>query len=570
MIMKSSPDDASLELRAALFDFLSDIDKERPIFNFESAKTAGERFRASINRISQVRGGDITNFIPNSRYVDRIKIAQIHSILPEPIDSDSSIYKDFYAALSELQTRHLLGLRFGLRGDTSLHRMLLFIPGSEREFIIQSMQDSFRAFAQRSEEYLNPDEFGISKEALTQIMDTILKNLMQTDPDATAIDPIISSGDNFSLMYHTFGHWTSVVASKNTIIFADRASESIAEPKQITICEMPNAANHSDVVHLLNTLRDESYFHPVPTREHTQSIERNYKHLAYIPLSLQKADNCGWSSGAKTIIYSNSILCFQQYFEAAGLEKSDALNKAIDCSKILYHKWAHDFDRVESLHSYINFHKQNTNPTITPDLIELGKILLQSEQKSAPYRVEITKLINESGLISDEIKAQARASLLDNIRTTLKNDRTSSDKYAKKYLSLYLGEGGTRAADEFILTVERERIRKKEDITAALTKARFLGPTIAKLLVGQAKLTASDFQELTPDQRGHLESKDMHELLSNDLILEKLETRELTLGTLASLPPDERAKLLLDPSSSDDDHDIPDDAPQTSSPRRRR
>lgn len=490
------PADIILELRHAFRDWM------RYLYPFdpENALKMGITIKDHFNDLSDIYTGTLADCIPPNLNFEYIKADKIPFLLPEPIEADSTLYKLFYATLNELQKRHLMAHQFGLRGTTKLNGIALLLPYSHSEFMVHSMQDSFNAFYMNRERYLDPNEFGITKEDLSLILHDLQTNLMLSDPKNESIDSIISKGNHFSLMYHTTypSHLTSIVASNDTIIFADRWSESILKPKGITICEMPKAPNHAELLQQLHLFKEQADLNPISTSTHAQNIEKNYTLLAKIPLSLQKADNCGWASGAKTIIYSNAILCFQKHFENAGLNKKEALTRAIDCSRILYHKWAHDFDRVESLRSYIEYHKHNTNPLISPDLIELGKILLQSEQKTAPYRIAITKLINESGLITDQIKSQAYHSLLRDIQITLEDDRIRSSEQAEEYLALYLSSEGTLAADQFILNKEIERVENEKIIFEAVKKAIYIGfsRSVAIKLFENNVQSASDFLKL--------------------------------------------------------------------------
>lgn len=502
-VLMKFPADIILELRHAFRNWMQYLYP----FDPENAHKIGSTIKDHINDLSDIYTGTLVDFIPLNLNFEYIKADKIQCLLPEPTQADSALYKDFYATLNELQKRHLLAHQFGLRGTTSLNGIDLFLPSSSSEFMVHSMQDSFNTFYDIRERYLDPAEFGIAQEDLSNILRDIQTNLKLTDPKSELIDSIISKGHHFSLMYFTTdpSHWTSIVASNNTIIFSDRSSDSILKPIGITICEMPHAPNHAKILQQLLLFREQSNLKPTRTSTHAQNIENHYTLLAKIPLSLQKADNCGWTSGAKTIIYSNAILCFQEYFENAGLNKNEALTRALDCSRILYHKWAHDFDRVESLRSYIEYHKNNTNALILPDLIELGKILLQSEQKTAPYRIAITKLINEFGLITDEIKLQAYHSLLNDIQITL-DDRLQSNEYAEEYLDLYLSSEGTMVADQFILNNEIERVENEKIIFEAVNKATPIGISrrLAIKLFENNVQSASDFLKLTVDPDDYL------------------------------------------------------------------
>jgi len=263
------------------------------------------------------------------------------------------------------------------------------------------------------------------------------------------------------------------------------------------------------VVDHLKQLHKESFHKNISTREKDQRIKTDYKQISHIPLSLQKADNCGWSSGAKTIIYSNAILAFDQYFRKHTNHDSTLL-KAQDCAKQIYHYWAHDYDRIQALMDVLE------QPDEQIDLTLIAKILLQSENKTAPYRKKITEMIQRRNIINDEIKRDAKKVFLENIKVTLEEDRTHNSSQAPKYLSYYLSKGGTKKADAFI---------KKED--SKLNKFIDLCCDLKMLHLAKAEvLTPNHFEALSRARDNQLLNDVCRRALENKYIQDDLKYDE--------------------------------------------
>lgn len=470
----------------------------------EEVLLAGIGLKNKLNLIAGDESNlDVSNFNFSNKNqslirVDVIKLADISRLLPNPSDTDSKLYDFVFKTFAELQRRHLLGLRYGLRGSTSLFGMSVSLPYSDRDFIIPAMQKSFGSFLKDWKNYVPAIDVNIPEADLQIILENIQANISCADPKIEDIAALLEQEKNISLLYQTYSpsHWTSVVASKDIIIFADRWSKSIQTDKGIDICQY---SSQKDVVAHLKQLHEESFHKHISTREKDARIKKDYKQISHIPLSLQKADNCGWSSGAKTIIYSNAILAFYQYFSER-LDHDSALLKAQDCAKQLYHYWAHDYDRIQALREALG------QPDDQIDLTLIAKILLQSENKTAPYRKKITKMIQERSIINDEIKGHAKNALLKDIKTTLEDDRTQTSEQAQQYLSYYLSKGGTKKADAFI---------KEED--SKLTEFINLCSKLNIMHLAKAKvLTPNHFEAL---------SKAWDDELLDDVCMKALENK---------------------------------------------
>ncbi|MFO1257819.1 MAG: hypothetical protein U1E78_05355 [Gammaproteobacteria bacterium] len=383
--------------------------------------------------------------LPNkhSNFTEIVKKDKLYSLIPSPTPADSELYHQLYQLLNELQQGHETGIKFGLRGHAVSHGLSLLIPYSCRELMIKNLQDSFEKFSKLdfSESCI---DFSMNLDDLNRNLAEINFNIQNAALKSKTISEIPSN--KLSMMFHVTGHWVSIVGSADYIIHGDRFSGSILDPKGLSIFRAPsNETNEysTDYAKKLLEISDGGMT--------VESLNRKLSHdlslVKFIPLTLQKSDNCGWTSGSKTIMYSNAILVFDRYFKAQGIPEADAMERALDCSKKLYHLWT-DFDRVQSLQSYLNLSN--------PDPVIVAKIYLQSKDKARNYRKEIKRIIDDSRIITEEILKEARDQMLKNIKVSLKTHRTDTSEHSKSYLELYL-KSGTSAADALIYNYEKER-----------------------------------------------------------------------------------------------------------------
>lgn len=520
----------NLEISNAIIKYLNKIGNKSMVDN--DVTLAGQQLQETLNHISSVEEDlDYTSckFLTPKGYplrVEAIKIASITSLLPAPEPTDSKLYSFIYDTFSAFQERHLLALRFGLRGRTTINEMEMILQFSCREFIIHSMQDSFGNFLEHWSDYLSGNDFQMSDIDLQSILKEVHNNILCADPDIEEIATQLSQGKSFSLLYETNfpKHWTSIVASKEMVIFADRWSNSIQTSKGIDICEH---SSQDDVIPQLKQFHNESFQSAISTDEKDMRIKDNHPLISHIPLSLQKSDNCGWSSGAKTIIYSNMILASYQHFHKH-LSHDDSLLKAQEMAKKLYHYWAHDFDRVNALKKAI------AKPEKQIDLLLIACILLQSEHKTAPYRKKITQLIKDKNIITVEIREAAEKLLLGNIQTTLKNDRTSVNSGAHKYLSLYLGKGGTKEADAFI----KEEDEKYTQFITLCRKHKLMN------LARKKVITFSDFSTLKEASERNLITEFTNSVLERKMVQDELEFGFIRLDSIFNAPQQQLKNLI--------------------------
>jgi len=157
--------------------------------NDEGVLSAGFELRTKLNQIAEDESNlDYSNFSFSNEeqspiLVEAIKLADISRLLPNPSDTDSRLYNLIFKTFAELQKRHLLGLRYGLRGSTSLFGMEVLLPGSFRDFITPAMKKSFGSFVRDWKSYVPAKKMNIPEKDLQIILDNIQASILCVDPN---------------------------------------------------------------------------------------------------------------------------------------------------------------------------------------------------------------------------------------------------------------------------------------------------------------------------------------------------------------------------------------------------